>query len=127
MDNCAHEVQCATRIYVGSQVLHNVHKDGWFYICRNHGLSHHFYADDSQLYLSFKLTDNVTHMDTLCRVESCIVAWMHEKMLKLNTDKTEVIVFASQRNAKFVENVSVNVGESNIKALSCVKKPWCFP
>ena len=51
-------------------------------------------------------------------MESClndIVAWMHDNMLKLNTDKTEVIVFASQRNAKFVENVSVTVGESNIK------------
>ena len=71
-------------------------------ICRNRGLVNHFYADDSQLYLSFKSTDNVAHMEALGRVESClndIVDWTHDNMLKLSTDKTEVIVFASQRNA----------------------------
>ena len=47
-------------------------------ICKNHGLSHHFYADDSQLYLSFKPTDNVAHTVALCLAGSClndIVAW----------------------------------------------------
>ena len=29
-------------------------------ICKKHGLEYHFYADDSQLYLSFKPTDQVT-------------------------------------------------------------------
>ena len=56
--------------------------------------------------------DNVAHTEALYREESWlnnIVAWMHDIMLKLNTAKTEVIVFASQRNAKFVENVSLPV------------------
>ena len=71
-------------------------------ICRNHGLVHHFYADDSQLYLLFKPTENVDQTETLSHVESCLndtVACMHVNMLKMNRDKTEVIVFASQRNA----------------------------
>ena len=62
-------------------------------ISKNHGLVHHFYADDSQLYLSFKPTDIVAHTEALCRVESClndIVAWMHDNMLKLNTDKKKL-------------------------------------
>ena len=29
---CAHKILCATRILVGSQVLQNVHKAGWFYL-----------------------------------------------------------------------------------------------
>ena len=93
-------------------------------ICKKSWFSSSLYADDSQLYLSFKPTDNVAHTEALGRVERClndIVAWMHDNMLKLNTDKTELIVFASQRNAKFVENVSVTIGESNIKSSSCVQ------
>jgi len=70
-------------------------------ICRNHGLSNHFYADDSQLYLTFKPNDNVSAREALYRVESClsdIVSWMHTNMLKLNSDKTEVIVFSLKHN-----------------------------
>ena len=73
-------------------------------ICRNHGLNHHFYADDSQLYLSFKPTDCVKVSDALRRVEGClndIVSWMHRYMLKLNADKTEVILFSSKEVQPF--------------------------
>ena len=72
----------------------------------------------TQLYLSFKPTDNVAHEESYL---NDIVAWMHDNMLKLNTDKTELIVFASQRNFKFVENVLLTISESNSKSASCVK------
>ena len=68
--------------------------------------------------LSFKSTDNVAYTKALSHVERClndILALHDHNMLKLNTDKSEVTVFASQRNAKFVENVSMTVGESNIE------------
>ena len=110
------------RICIGSQVLHNVHKAVGS-ISKNHGLVHHFYADDLQIYLSFKPTDNVAHTEALCRVESYWMTGLNAwDTLKLNTNKTEVIVLTSQRNAKFVESVSVTVVESNIKASSCVIK-----
>ena len=37
-------------------------------------------------------------------------------------NSVRIIYIASQRNAKFVENVSVTIGESNIKSSSCVKR-----
>ena len=85
-------------------------------ICRNHGLKHHFYADDSQLYLSFKPADRVSQDEALHRVEAClndIVSWMHGNMWNLNADKTEVILFTSKRNATLVSDISVNVGHAN--------------
>ena len=93
-------------------------------IGKKHGLEYHFYADDSQLYLSFKPTDHVTRAKAILRVEAClkdILSWMQGNMLKQNADKTEVIVFASKRNAGLVNGISVAVGDSNIRPSSCVR------
>ena len=47
---------------------------------------------------------------------------MHGNMLKQNVDKTEVIVFTSERNSRLVSEISVTVGDSNIKSSSsCVR------
>ena len=93
-------------------------------ICRSHGLLHHFYADDSQVYISFKPIDTVSQTEALHRIENCltdIIVWMNTNMLKLNTDKTEVMLFTSKANAKYVENVSVKVGESLIQSTDRVR------
>ena len=93
-------------------------------ICRSHGLQHHFYADDSQLYLSFKPTDALGVSEALQRIESClsdIVSWMHNNMLKLNEDKTEVILFTSKHNTRHLDNISVRVGNSVITSTKCVR------
>ena len=61
-------------------------------IVKSHGLSCHFYADDNQLYCSFKLHDQAASVQA---IESClndIDAWMLANMLKLNRDKTELLV-----------------------------------
>ena len=70
-------------------------------ICSRHGLLYHFYADDSQLYISFKPMDNVSKYEALHRIECClteIIVWMNNNILKLNADKTEVMLFSSKRN-----------------------------
>ena len=61
-------------------------------IVRNHGLSCHFCTDDTQLYCSFKLHDQV---DAVQVIESCLNdndEWMLMNMLQLNRDKTELLV-----------------------------------
>ena len=42
-------------------------------------------------------------------------------MLKLNTDKTEVIMFSSPHNSKHIEDLSVTVGDSKVKQSVKVK------
>ena len=64
-------------------------------ICKKHGLNHHFYADDSQLYMTFKPKDLNSKQKALQNIESClidIVQWMNTNLLKLNAEKTEVIL-----------------------------------
>ena len=65
-------------------------------IVRSHGLSCHFYTDDNQLYCSFKLHDQAASVQA---IESClndIDACMLADVLKLNRDKTELLVIGTK-------------------------------
>ena len=67
-------------------------------IIQRHGLSHHSYADDTQLYMTMDHSNN-DWRDGLARIELCVSEireWMNRNMLKLNDDKTEFIVFTSK-------------------------------
>ena len=44
-------------------------------ICKKYGLENHFYADDSQLFLSFKPMDNVSKTEAIRHVEACLKAF----------------------------------------------------
>lgn len=93
-------------------------------LIQRHGLDYHFYADDTQLYLAFKPKDNVAQQNALSRIEGCLVdinAWMTRNMLKLNSAKSEVIVFASKHNLGRTEDITVKVGDSIVKPTSDVR------
>ena len=67
-------------------------------IIQRHGLSHHAYADDTQLYMTMDHSNN-DWQDGLARIQLCVSEireWMNQNMLKLNDDKTELIVFTSK-------------------------------
>ena len=68
-------------------------------IIKRYNLEYHFYADDTQHYVAFK-TDCLHEM-VGCRtiIERCvrdIDSWMVINMLKLNKDKTEVVLITSR-------------------------------
>ena len=68
-------------------------------ICRNNHVEFHLYADDTQLYLSFKPSKPNSKLDCITRIENCINeinVWMTKNLLKLNSDKTEFILFGTR-------------------------------
>ena len=90
--------------------------------------SSHCYADDTQLYLSFK--PNSTSQDqVLLAMENCIEKirkWMiHDKLL-INGSKTELIVIGSKQLLSNLQPISTSVGNSAINNSFVVKYLGCW-
>ena len=85
-------------------------------IARSHGLSYHLYADDSQLYVSFKTSSFKDTVSCKSKIEACVTdidPWMVMNKLKMNGDKTEILVFSWSYRLRppldFLDIVSENV------------------
>ena len=81
-------------------------------IIQRHGLSHHSYADDTQLYMTMDHSNN-NWRDGLARIQLCVSEireWMNQNMLKLNDDKTELIVFTSKYKHDLYNDLSITIG-----------------
>ena len=62
---------------------------------RKPGLKFHMYADDCQLYISFSMSTNEAVSSMQMAIDD-IRAWYAANMLKLNDDKTEMLVIGSK-------------------------------
>ena len=90
-------------------------------IIQRHGLSHH--ADDTQLYMIMDHSNN-DWRDGLERIERCVSEireWMNHNMLKLNDDKTELIVFTSKYKQELCNDLSITIGGTMVDCSSQVK------
>ena len=88
-------------------------------IARSHGVSYHFYADDSQLYLSFKTSFFEDMVSCKSKIEACVSdidSWMVLNKLKMDSKKTEILVFSLSHHPRppldFLDIVSENVCRS---------------
>ena len=84
-------------------------------IAQLHGFSVHVFADDMQLYISFKRNNLLS---TLSSIEHClrhIKYWMASKFLKINEGKTQLMLFIPKTHYKnFFSDVCLSFGGSTI-------------
>ena len=84
-------------------------------IIENCGMQHHLYADDSQLYISVNLRSpsSVTSVrDTISECSSKVHRWMTDNFLKVNGDKTELLVIHKPSLANLVPNSLTIIDEA---------------
>ena len=91
-------------------------------LIRSYGLNNHGYADDTQLCLSFKKTsDNAIVKREILNLEKClcdISVWMSQNKLKLNNDKTEIILFGSKKHLTDLNIKSLSVAGTDVSVAS---------
>ena len=76
-------------------------------------IQYHFYADDTQLYITFdpyKIGDSDQALSILSRCIAEIKRWMTHNMLQLNDSKTEFFIAASSHARHLLTNISLQIG-----------------
>ena len=80
-----------------------------------------FYADDTQLYISFKCKDPLESLTRLNMCISDIRVWMIKNKLKINDSKTDFIIFRSPLLKQNLSDLSVSVGDMQVSPSSKVR------
>ncbi len=87
-------------------------------IIKAHGISYHCYADDTQLYFSFR-PDDPTVSTWISGCLADISAWMKKHHLQLNLAKTELLVFPATPTPQ--HDFSIQIDSSTITPSSSVR------
>ncbi|XP_072039557.1 uncharacterized protein [Amphiura filiformis] len=78
------------------------------------------YADDTQVYLTFRSDESSTSIARIERCISDIKSWMITNKLMLNDNKTEILHLTS-RFIHDIDSVTVCVGDANVPASSTAR------
>ena len=72
------------------------------------------YADDTQILVSGKKDSLPELIATMEQTLNSLDVWFHSQGLKLNTDKTELILFGSRQNCRSLTPISIRFREDTI-------------
>ena len=86
-----------------------------FEVSRAYDVSTHMYADDTQLYLSFRPCELHQNVPKLNQCLEAIRAWMIDNHLKLNESKTEFLIIGNKAVLKKLDGIpQINIGSETI-------------
>lgn len=93
-------------------------------IASKYGLKIHIYADDTQLFISFNPHDATSLDMEILNLQNCfkeIKQWMTDNLLKLNSDKTELLVSINKHLRQPVPIKTVDIDGEPIKLSSSIR------
>ena len=105
-------------------LLYIIYSSKLFNIIERHLPNSHCYADDSQIYLSFKPDDLSSQQNAITATQNCIDdirSWMEHDKLLLNDEKTEFLDIGTRQQLSQVNISSITVGNSAIMKSSVVR------
>ena len=81
-----------------------------------------FYADDTQLYISFTPSNSTSSLEMLSNTFSDILSWMNSNKLLLNPSKTEFLLIGTkQQRLKFSQLTTLSLGNDIIPVSSSAR------
>ena len=110
-------------------LLYIIYSSKLFHIIERHLPDSHCYADDSQLYLSFRPDELFSQHDAIIAMQNCIKdirLWMEHDKLILNDEKTEFLSIGTRQQLSKVNISSIAVGSSDVMRSSDVKNLGVF-
>ena len=103
-------------------MLFTLHASKLFDVVESHVPNVHAYADDTQLYISFKADGSATETDAVHAliIQAClrdIRTWMVQDKLRLNDAKTEFLIIGTRAQLNKVTISDLQVGEVKVSAV----------
>ena len=98
-------------------LLFSMYTSTLFKVIERHLPKAHCYADDTQLYMSFKPDDAKAQDEAIRAMENCIEDlrnWLIEGRLLLNDDKTEFLVIGTRQQLNKLNPSVLHVGDDTI-------------
>ena len=89
-------------------------------ILRHYKINYQIYADDTQLYCAFELESFNQVFSSIRTCISDIRSWMIKNKLKINDDKTELLIITSP-HSKFATDLQLSIGQCEITPTSKCK------
>ena len=83
------------------------------------------FADDHSLNYALKVNNRELEAETMNCLEQCILnvnRWMNQNRFKMNTDKTEFIIFGSQQNLLMCSTKNINVCGNLVKGSDKIRQ-----
>ena len=90
-------------------LLFTLYTTPFSYLFSDSPVSYHFYADDTQLYISFDSSDADNSLATLSSILDSVHAWLTANRLSVNPSKTEYLIIGTpQQRSKLVTPSSIS-------------------
>ena len=109
------------RISVGSNIILHLHPSHWKDYLK-HGFTFHIYTDNTQVYIGFKPKDAVSVLKRLEESVEEIRVWMCHHKLKLNNDKTELMIISTKNKVKKIGDMAFTLEQ--LKYLLSQLETW---
>ena len=105
-------------------VLFTIYVADLFQIIDKHLPEAQGYADDHQVYLSFRPIPSTNQTASVNAIENCVAelrSWMISNMLMVNDSKTEFLIVGSKQQLERVNIPFIHVGEDQITPVTSVR------